>query len=364
MTPPHRPYRFCIVGGTSWRAQLFGRLARSLPEHLELAGAACRSGTDAGAVEERLSTKAWLSAEDMVRHCRPDFVVTSVAWAANAGLVCELVDMGCHVLTETPPAPDLDGLRVLWDHVGAAQLVQVSEQYLHYPGHAARACLVRSGTIGEATSVHISSTHGYHAVSLIRGYLAAGMAPVSVRATTVSAPLVDPLTRDGWTDDPEPKAAGNVLAVLDFGGTSGLYDFTDNQWHNQLRHRRVVVRGTHGEIVDDHVIRLAGARTILQSTLVRRQLGYDLDLDGYDTDHISFDGEVLWRNPFRGARLSDEDIAVGELLVATGAWSRDLGNPPYPLAEGCQDHLVSLAIERSVRSGETVRTAHEPWAGA
>jgi predicted dehydrogenase len=361
---PERPYRFCIVGGTSWRAGLFARLARALPEHLELAGATCRQASDVASLQQRLSTKAWLDVGEMVRQCRPDFVVTSVAWAANAGLVSELVEMGCRVLTETPPAPDLDGLRALWDQVGAKQVVQVSEQYLHYPGHAARLALLGSGAIGTVTSVQISSTHGYHAVSLMRGYLGAGMGPVTVRSAKVSAPLVGPLTRDGWTDDPEPKLADNVLAVLDFGGASGVYDFTDNQWHNQLRHRRVVVRGTHGEIVDDHVVRLAGPRTILESTLVRRQLGYDLDLDGYDTDHISFDGDVLWRNPFLGARFADEDVAVAELLVRTGAWSCDLGNPPYPLAQGCQDHLVSLAVDRSVLSGEPVVTGVETWARA
>lgn len=362
MNTPERPYRFCIAGGTSWRAGLFARVAHSLPEHLELAGASCRSAADVERVEGSLSTKGFLSVREMVHSCKPDFVITSVAWGANPGLVEELVGMRCKVLTETPPAPDLDGLRALWDHVGSRHLVQVAEQYLLYPSHAARLTLLRSGTVGQPTSAQVSSTHGYHAVSLMRGFLGTGMGPVNVRSSVVSAPLVDPLTRSGWTDDPEPKQARTVLSVLDFGGVSGLYDFTDNQWHNQLRHRRVVLRATHGEIVDDHVVRMAGPRTVLTSSLVRRQLGYDLDLDGYDTDHISYEGDVLWRNPFLGRRLPDEEIAIANLLMGTGAWSRDMGNPPYPLAQGCQDHLIALAIDRSAASGEPVLTGTEPWA--
>ena len=47
------------------------------------------------------------------------------------------------MLVETPPAPDLPGLRALWRDVGAGGLVQVAEQYLLMPGHAARLRLVR-----------------------------------------------------------------------------------------------------------------------------------------------------------------------------------------------------------------------------
>ena len=68
------------------------------------------------------------------------------------------------------------------------------------------------------------------------------------------------------------------------------------------RHRR-----SHGEIADDTVVRIAGERTILKSAITRSQLGCDLNLDGYDTEHISFEGEVVYRNPYRGLRLLDED---------------------------------------------------------
>ena len=50
-----------------------------------------------------------------------------------------------------------------------------------------------------------------------------------------------------------PKNAKPTFAILDVGGISSLYDFTDNQWHNQLRHRRIVIRSSHGEIADDNI---------------------------------------------------------------------------------------------------------------
>jgi len=345
---------FAVVGA-GWRAGFFWRLAATLPD-LTCVGAVVRTPRD-------LPVPAFGSLAECLRSARPDFIVTAVPWPATPDVIAEAVALGVPVLAETPPAPDLPGLRDLWARVGGSGLVQVAEQYLLMPAHAARAALVSSGAIGTPTQVQVSSTHQYHAVSLMRGLLDAGRGPVTVRAVRTTAPLVDPLTRDGWTDDPDPKPATTTIAVIDFGGgRSGVYDFTGNQWHNQLRFRRILVRGTHGELRDDEVVRLVGPRTIVRSPLVRRQTGYDLDLDGYDTDHISLGGQVLYRNPYPGLRWNDEEIAIASLLQAMAAWVRGDGPAPYPLADGAQDHRIALAIEEAADSGATVVTTPEAWA--
>jgi len=69
----------------------------------------------------------------------------------------------------------------------------------------------------------------------------------------------------------------------------------------------------------------------------------------------------LFRNPFKGLRMSDEDIAAGLLLVTMAAWVRDEGVAPYPLADGSQDHLIGLAIEEAASTGQTVSTVREAW---
>jgi len=345
---------FAVVGA-GWRGEFFWRLAAFLPE-LTCVGVVVRTARP-------LPVPVFGSVDECVEAARPDFVVTAVPWPATPSVITEVVARGLPVLAETPPAPDLAGLRALWAEVGGSGLVQVAEQYLLMPSHAARAALVRSGAVGTPTQVQVSSTHGYHAVSLMRSLLGVDRTAVTVRATRTIAPLVDPLTRAGWTDDPEPKPATTTLATLDFGdGRSGVYDFTDNQWHNQLRFRRILVRGTHGELRDDEVVRLAGPRTVVRTPLVRRQTGYDLDLDGFETDHITFGSEVLFRNPYLARRWNDEEIAIASLLSAMAAWVRGTGPPPYPLADGAQDHAIALAIEEAAGTGRTVVTAIEPWA--
>lgn len=351
---------FAILG-TGWRAEFFARIARTVPDRLRLSGVVTRTGTRAAEVRAAWNVPAFTSIDDLLGHERPDFVIVSVPWAASPAAIRALVDRGVPVLAETPPAPDVDGLRKLWSDVGSTGLVQVAEQYLLMPSHAARQAVLDRGTIGEPTSVQISSTHLYHAVSLIRAGVGIRFEPATVDARTFTAPLADPLSPAGWSGDDTPKPAGTTIATIDFGGRMGLYDFTDNQWWNPLRARRIVIRGSRGEIVDDTVTRLIDATTPVQSTLTRRQTGLDLNLEGLDLKHISFDGAVIYENPFRGSGMSDDDIAVAAIVSATGNWARDQAAEPYPLASACQDHLIGLAIEESARSGRTVTTQVEPW---
>ncbi|GII56832.1 hypothetical protein Pth03_52210 [Planotetraspora thailandica] len=351
--------RFGLVG-SGWRSEFFVRLARQLPERLSVSGVVTRSAERGAEVEAAWGVPSYRSVGEMVAAERPEFVIPSLPWQVTPSAIKELVALGVPVLTETPPAADLEGLVDLWAAVGSSGLVQVAEQYLHMPGHAARLALLREGVIGQATSVQVSSTHLYHAISLIRHMLGAGFGETTVTARSFTAPLADPLSRDGWSGDATPKEATTTIATLEFAEGMGLYDFTDNQWWNPLRARRIVIRGSLGEIVDDDVVRLTDPKTPVRSHLTRRQTGIDLNLEGVGLDHISFDGRVVYRNEFPG--FSDDDLAVVSLLSQMIDWCRGEAPEPYPLADGCQDHALSLAIEESLAKGAGVTVHPQPWA--
>jgi predicted dehydrogenase len=357
------PARYAVVG-RGWRAEFFLRLAALMPDRFTVTGVVTRTAAAGQEVEARFGVPTYRSPADLLARDRPEFAVTAVPREANPEVVEALVGAGVPVLSETPPAPDAAGLRALWSRVGGSWLVQVAEQYLLVPGYAARLALVRGGVIGTVTSAQVSATHQYHAVSILRGMLGVRFEPATVRAQAFTAPLADPLSRTGWSGDDSEKDATTTIATLDFGGRTGLYDFTDNQWWNPLRASRIVVRGSRGELVDDRVVRLAGPATPVESVLVRRQTGQEFNLEGAGLDHLSLDGAVVYRNPFAGVLLSDEDIAVATLLDRMAAWTRGPGPPPYPLADACQDQLIALAVAESVRSGGPVTTAREPWATA
>jgi predicted dehydrogenase len=344
---------FALVG-SGWRARMYLDVARALGT-VRCAGVVVRT-------PRTLEVPTYASLDACLREQQVDFVLTSTPHAVTPQVVAAAVERGLPVLAETPPAPDLTALRDLWSAVGGSGLVQVAEQYPLMPSHAARAALVATGAIGTPTQVQVSSTQHYHAVALMRGLLGAGRGPVQVRATRFTAPLVSPLGRGGWTDDAAEHPTTTTIATLDFGDArSGLYDFTEQQTRNLLRFRRLTVRGSAGELHDDEVVRLTGPRSLVRTPLVRRQTGHDLDLIGYDTEHISFGSEVLYRNPYPGHRWMDEEIAMATLLEQTAAWVHGEGPPPYPLAEGMQDQQIALALEEAASTGATLTTSSEAW---
>ena len=353
---------YAVVGG-GWRSEFYIRLGQLMPEKFELVGVVVRNPERAATLQADYGTSIFESVTALLQFGRPDFVIIAVSWEANPELVEEFVAAGIPALCETPPAPDLDGLRALWKAVGASDLVQVAEQYLFLPAHAARLAAVEKAVIGVPTSVEVSSTHGYHAVSIMRGFLQVGFEPVRVSTQTFVSSLIDPLTRDGWNKDLSPTPRSTTIATIDFGSEkSGIYNFVENQWHNQLRHRRIVIRGSAGEIVDNQLIALAEGPAIVESEFRRYQLGFDLNLDGFDTEHISLNGAVIYKNPFIGLRLMDEEIAIATVMVRMADWVAGAGLAPYPLREACQDHLISLAIDESGKSARSVETGREIWA--
>jgi predicted dehydrogenase len=337
---------FAVIG-SGFRSAIFASVAAGL------AGIDC-----VGMVTRRpreLPVEAYGSVDALLAAHSVDFVVTSVPVAVTPQVIADCVSRGLPVLAETPPAVSSDEVVQLWSEVGAADLVQVAEQYHLMPLHAARLAAVQAGLVGRVSQVHASSTQLYHAVSLIRAFLGVGREAATVRASAFAAPLMDPLNRGGWTGDMAPRDAVTTLATLDFGdGRSGLYDYTDNQTRNLLRHRRLLVRGSHGELSDSSVVRLLDATTITTSAFTRRQTGHDLDQNGYATDHIALGNDVYWRNPWPDQRWTDDELAVATLLTRMAAWVEGAGSAPYPLVEACTDQLLALAITDAARTGQAV----------
>ena len=352
--------RFAIIG-SGWRSEFHIRMAKAAPDRFEVVAVVTQTDAEAHRLAARWSVPTMRTIDEALAR-EPEFVISAVSWPAMPVIVRELVAAGAKVLAETPPAPEIEGLRSLWHDVGASGLVQVGEQYTRMPGHASRLAVVQAGTIGTVTSVEVASTHLYHAVSLVRAFLGVDMDPVVVNARAFTAPLVDPLSFHGWLEDPTPGPKTTTIATLDFGaGRMGLYDFVENQWWNPLLARRIVIRGSLGEIVDDTVTRLTSEGAVT-SPIVYRRTGVDMNLEGNEVVHTSFDGRVIYRNPWVGTSLSEDDIAVASHLAAVGMWARDEAAGPYPLAQGCQDHAVGLAIERSARTGADVNVESEVWA--
>ncbi|GFJ93613.1 hypothetical protein [Phytohabitans rumicis] len=130
------------LAGFGFRAAAFHRVAQALPQ-VRCVGAVVRAPH-----RRSLPVAAFGDVAECVREARPDFLVTAVPRTANPGIIADAVAYGLPVLAETPPAADLPGLRALWAAVGGSGLVQVAEQYLLMPTHAARLAATGAGIIG------------------------------------------------------------------------------------------------------------------------------------------------------------------------------------------------------------------------
>jgi predicted dehydrogenase len=349
--------RFGLIG-SGWRAEFFLRVAAALPDLLECTGVLARS---AGRREELggafgVATPGSL---DELMAARPDFVAVSVPWDITPVLIRDLTDRRMPVLAETPPAPDLDGLRALAPLARTGR-VQVAEQYQFQPFHAARLSVARSGRLGRLSEARVSAAHGYHGVDLIRRLLGLDREPLSIRAHRFVSSVVAGPDRHGPPAELRLIEAEVVIATLDAGDRLGVYDFTDEQYFSPIRSRSVVVRGDRGEIRDRSVRYLLDHRTVADLDFKRHDAGQDGNLEGQYLRGITLGEEWIYRNAFAPARLFDDEIAVATCLTGMAAWL-DGGPDVCSLSDAAQDHYLTLLIADAARSGETIRAAGHVW---
>lgn len=349
------------IVGSGWRSDFFLRIGTALAEQFELVGLATRSPEKGAAVEATWSVPTVRDAEELINRFRPEFVICSVPWPVTPEIIETVAGHGIPILAETPPAPDHDGLVGLWERLADPGLVQVAEQYPYLPIMQAYRAMIDDGLLGTVSSAQVSWTQQYHAVALLRSFLGTGIGPVGVNAEAYESAVIESLGRDGWPDREGDVTVKQTVAMINFDGRLGVYDFTDGQWFHPLLARRLNIRGSRGEIVDQQLTRMLDPRTPVTESLARRQSGLDGDLEGFDLDTLSLGGRVWYRNPFQGKRFADEDIAIATMLTRMGAWTRDAGEPPYPLAEASQDHAIALAINESAATGKRIEVASGPW---
>jgi len=360
---PNSPGHFVLVGG-GWRAAFYMRVVRTLPEWLYLDGMVVRDSAKGAAIESEWGIPTHRTIDAALRVCDPSFVVTCVPWEANPSLVSELAQRRLPVLSETPPAPDVARLHTLFGLVAQGAKIQVAEQYIYQPHHAARLAFVASGRLGTVSQAQVSAAHGYHGASLIRHLLQGDARPVRVRAHAFESPLMAGPDRSGPPTERRVQPSLQTLAWLEIGDKLGVYDFCGDQYFSWIRNERVLVRGEVGEIINLSASTLAQFDTPLCTEIERQMAGANGNLEGLYLKGFTDGQSWLYRNPFAPARLTDDEIAVASVLARMAAYVRDDGPAPYPLAEACEDRYLDILIAQAAESGQPVEGEPQPWHSA
>jgi predicted dehydrogenase len=358
------PYRFAIVGA-GWRTEFFLRIVAALPERFRLEGLVVRDAEKGRRVEEQWGHPTCRTVPELLARVRPEFMVASVAYGANYEVNRALLETGLPVLSETPPAATLEEMQQLWEAVTSrGARFQVAEQFTRQPHHAARLAAVRQGRIGLVHKAYVSVCHGYHGTSLIRHFLNVGFAEARIVGISFTDRVLDPGGREGPPDAPVVKEHGQQIALLDFGGgRQAVFDFVGVQYFCPIRNQRVTIRGERGEVIDQILYTQSDRGEPITLPFHRHMAGPNGNLEGHYLKGIQLGETWVYRNPTAPARLSDEEIAMADVLQGMGEYVRG-GPEVYPLAEAMQDHYLGLRIREASESGQPVMAEVQPWSQA
>lgn len=350
--------RFVIVG-SGYRSLYYARIAKALPERFELCALLCRTKEKADCLAAELKIPTSFS-EDECRGMKPDFVVVAV----NKASICEVTrrwaGFGVPVLCETPAALKLEDLQELWRlRTEEHAKIQVAEQYFKQAVISSQIALVERGTLGMPYSMDISLAHDYHGISLIRRFLKTEGKPVNIVGRQFVFPVEETDSRYGVIRDGRMKDVKRVRLSLEFGGEKvAFYDFSNIQYRSFIRSRHLAVQGPHGELRDLTVCYTDVAHMPHEDRL--EVLSWP---SGVGIQKVLWNGEILYENPYGDCGLTEDEIAVAELMDGMEAYIRD-GVEVYPLREALQDAYMTILMEKAVQSPyERVEAQRQVWNG-
>lgn len=349
------------IAGAGWRAEFFLRIAKICSDRFEAVGITSRSADNAAMVGKAYNVPAFNTVEDMITAARPQFVVTSIPRDVNPQIIRRIVDRGVAVLSETPPAGNVQAMEELWELTQAGAKIQVAEQYCFQPQHAARLAFARGGKLGQVSQAQVSVAHAYHGISVMRQSLGINFENAKIKACRFESPIIEGPGRAGPPPIEKVKRANQETVRFDFGDRLGITDFTGDQYFSWIRGQRLLVRGDRGEIINDTASYLKDFLTPIRVEFFRHVAGPNGNLEGHHLKGIQAGEEWIYRNPLAPSPLSDDEIAIGTCLLKMGEYV-ETNREFYSLASACQDQYLALTVAQALTTGEMIETQTQRWA--
>ncbi|MBQ8953060.1 MAG: Gfo/Idh/MocA family oxidoreductase [Clostridia bacterium] len=350
--------------GNGWRTNGYWRIVRQVPEKFEISGVLFRNAEKAAAYGALRPRLAFTDIDEFLRQDH-DMVFILLPRQVVLPYIEKCLAAGFPLLLETPPADGLDQLKEVWAlQQKYSAKIQVAEQYFLQPYHKAVRALVDRGLLGDVSNLRIAMAHDYHGISIMRRLLGAGDKPCVISAQQFSFPVLRHCGREGLVRGADTiRNDSRKVAAFSFdGGKVGFFDFAGEQYFNYFRSRHLNVQGTHGEI-NDYSVTYWNDGLPMTGRMERQDTGRDSNLEGYFHRGITWNGSFIYENPFAPfveARLTDDEIAMGSLLLGMERMMQT-GEEIYPLKEALQDTYLYLMMDEAIRLGRPVETKAQPW---
>ena len=327
--------------GAGWRSEFYLRIAALMPDTFKVSGIYIRNKQKREEFSQKYNAPIFDTLEKLLQ-TDYDFIVSCVNKAGICDTVRELAGKNIPLLTETPIGTSNKEIDDFLCEIKPDWRVQVAEQFHFMPRNAAIKCIIDSGVLGEITQVQLSCCHDYHAASLIRFFLGTGNEMPETSSFTLPDKVNRYNSRAGLLSEPETVTAEEKFVVLRFKGKTAVYDFNYEQYFSDIRRSRILIRGTNGEILNNECTYLKNGFPH-SFRLRRNSYGENESLDGFTLVNITAEGKVLYENPFKSARLSDEEIAIATCLLNMKKYL-DTGTPFYSLEDAALDSKIFLSV--------------------
>lgn len=352
-----KPYRVAVVG-TGWRAEFYIRICQACPEMFSLSGIWYHSEKGKNSVQH-LGVPLVNTYEEIAQ-LKIDFVVLSLGGGAMKEALLYFAEKKIPALAETFLLSDVNEMNGLYERLKDAP-VQFAEQYRYQPLNAARLKIKESGVLGDVYHVRMSIPTHHHPAALVRLFLNLHhqLPVISARAYEHQA-LKGP-GRAGDPDGEEMFTAKHEIVTYDYGDKQAVNDFEDMQHRSFMRSNYFLVRGSRGEIVNEHVTYMKDALTPIEYDLKRVTAGAGVDLQGLFLRGVS-GGQDGWlfENRFKPTRLYDDEIAVAECMYLMGKYI-ETGESFYGISDVLTDIYFAHLTGCALKTGENIRAEKQAW---
>ncbi len=353
-------YKVGVIGN-GWRTRAFLKVMQELPHIFEFGGMFFRDSEKASKFAEKNNGLAFTD-KDTFFSQGFDFVIVAIPRAFVVDICEEAFRRGVPVLCETPPGKDIADLSRMYAlKQKYSAKVQVLEQYFCQPYHSAMLEVIDSGKLGDICNVSLSMIHDYHAISMMRKYLGVAFGQCTISGEDFTFPATPTCSREGMNTTGEVVDVVHRRATFKFdNGKVAFYDFNGQQYFSYIRTRHALLQGTRGEIADFSVCYLDNDNYPISATITRADLGHYSNLEGYTNRGLTLNGEFIYKNPYEGARLHDDEIAIATIMEGMGKYANG-GEEIYPLEDALQDSYLHLTMAEAVATRRTITTQPQEW---
>ena len=327
--------------GAGWRSEFYLKIAALLPDTFKVSGIFIRNPENQKEFSKKYNVPIFDTLEKLLK-TDFDFIVSCVNKAGICDTVRELCNKDIPVLTETPIGTSLNEIDDFLSEINPLWRVQVAEQFHFQPRNQAIKTIIDSGILGEITQVQLSCCHEYHAASLMRFFLSTGNELPEGFSFALNDNVNRYNSRSGLLKEPQTVTAEEKFVVLKFNDKTAVYDFNYEQYFSDIRSSRILIKGTNGEIINYECAYLKNGLPH-SFTLRRNFYGANESLDGFTLVNITAEGNVIYENPFKGARLSDEETAIATCLLNMQKYL-ETDVPFYSLQEAALDSRIFLSV--------------------